>query len=163
MVSVRSGGAPLLLLALSLSLSSLAAGAPPAPQVSQHLSQAQLRDAIGAAEGDAPLGGGAAGAARGGRPGRSLLKKAAPPPPKPPLPNFEIGVPAPPKPKLKCVVLQAASCLLEAWPKSCMPLKSRPSTAPNRGSHLTAPPNITLPALHAGSGRAVRYASGGSS
>ena len=141
MLCVRCGGAPLLLLALSLSLSSLAAGAPPAPQFSQQLSQSQLRDAIGAAEGDAPLGVGAAGAAAGGRPGRSLLKKAAPPPPKPPLPNFEIGVPAPPKPKLKCAVLQAASCWLDAWPKSCMLPKSRPPTAPKP---LPPPPHSTL-------------------
>ncbi len=99
------GLAPLLLLALSLSCGALAAGALQAPQPTQQLSQVQQSDAIGAAEGVAPLAGGGAGAAAGGgRPGRSLLKQAAkPPPPSPPLPNFEIGVPAPPKQKLRCV------------------------------------------------------------
>lgn len=105
MLCARRGLAPLLLLALSLSCGALAAGALQAPQPSQQRSQVQRSDAIGAAEGGAPLAGGGAGAAAGGgRPGRSLLKQAAkPPPPSPPLPNFEIGVPAPPKQKLRCV------------------------------------------------------------
>lgn len=110
----QRGGAPLLLLALSLSI--LVAGALPAPRPSQQQSTSQ-RDEIGAAAGDAPLVGGAAAAAAGAaaRPGRGLLKKPTKPPaPKPPLPNFEIGVPAPPKEQLKCVG-QLLFCVGAGW------------------------------------------------
>lgn len=88
----RGGGAPRLLLALSLSW--LAAAALPAPRPSNQRSQHALNHAI-AAEGDALLPGrAAAAAASAGSQGRSLLKQ--------PLPNFEIGVPAPPKKEFRC-------------------------------------------------------------
>ena len=123
-------GVPLLLLALSLSWLA-AAGALPGPGLSEQRSQHAL-SLEGAAEGDAVLGGAAASAAAGaGVQGRNLLKQ--------PLPNFEIGVPAPPKKEFRCAAGMLSACRVASSRAAIMRTHRHPPPRADRPPCSLAP------------------------